>query len=157
MKEKFVTFPQDHQLPSKDELRGKVYCKYHNSWNHSTKSCGSFKNVIQDKVNKEVILKFPVVKKVTMKPLGEKEAMVIDEDPFSLLMTKDVYMYENMAKGRECGKYSKIDFKSKHAQKNLNEKYYQHSTPFHRCTGHTSSKLDSRSSDIVPTRIEGSF
>ena len=32
------TFSQDHQLPSKDELRGKVYCKYHNSWNHCTNS-----------------------------------------------------------------------------------------------------------------------
>ena len=31
LKEKFITFPQDHQLPNKVELRGKVYCKYHNS------------------------------------------------------------------------------------------------------------------------------
>ena len=38
VQEKFITFPQDHQLPSKNELRGKVYCKYHNSWNHSTNS-----------------------------------------------------------------------------------------------------------------------
>ena len=39
VKEKFITFPQDHKLPSKDEHRGKVYYKYHNSWNHSTNSC----------------------------------------------------------------------------------------------------------------------
>ena len=31
MMEKFITFPQDQQLPSKEELGGKVYCKYHNS------------------------------------------------------------------------------------------------------------------------------
>ena len=35
-------------------------------------------------------MKFPIVKKVMVKPLGEKEAMVIDEDPFPPLMTKDV-------------------------------------------------------------------
>ena len=35
--EKFITFPHNHQLPSKDELRGKVYYKYHNSLNHSIK------------------------------------------------------------------------------------------------------------------------
>ena len=29
MKEKFITFPQDHQLPNQEELKGKVYCKYH--------------------------------------------------------------------------------------------------------------------------------
>ena len=25
LKKKFITFPQDHQLPNNDELRGKVY------------------------------------------------------------------------------------------------------------------------------------
>ena len=39
LKEKFIIFPPDHQLPNKYELRGKVYYKYHNSWNHSTNSC----------------------------------------------------------------------------------------------------------------------
>ena len=70
MKEKFMAFPQDHQLPSKDELRGKVYCKYHNSWNHSINSSWSFKILIQDIINKG-ILKF----------LDKKEAMAIDENP----------------------------------------------------------------------------
>ena len=52
MNEKLITFTQDHQLPSKDDLRGKVYCKYHNFWNHNTNSCWSFRNVIKDRVNK---------------------------------------------------------------------------------------------------------
>ena len=67
--EKFITFPQDHKLPSKEELRAKVYYKYHNSCNHSTNACWSFKNIIQDWINKG-ILKF----------LEKKEVMVIDED-----------------------------------------------------------------------------
>ena len=50
MKNKFITFPQDHQLLIKDELKENVYCKYHNSWNHSTSFCWSFRNVIQDMV-----------------------------------------------------------------------------------------------------------
>ena len=44
---------------------------YHNSWNHGTNSCWSFRKIIQDRVNKG-ILKF----------LEKNEAMVIDEDPF---------------------------------------------------------------------------
>ena len=36
VKEKFITFPEDHWIPNKDELRGKAYCKYHNSWNQTT-------------------------------------------------------------------------------------------------------------------------
>ena len=71
MKEKFITFPKDHQLPSKEELRGKVYCKYHSSRNHGTNSCWSFRNIIQDKIKKG-ILKF----------LEKKEVMVVDEDLF---------------------------------------------------------------------------
>ena len=39
MKEKSITFPKDHQLLSKEEIRGKVYCKYHKSWDHGTNSC----------------------------------------------------------------------------------------------------------------------
>ena len=74
MKEKFITFPQDHQLPSKEELRGKVYCKYHNSWNYGTNYCSSFRNIIQDRINKG-ILKF----------LEKNEAMVVDENPFPLV------------------------------------------------------------------------
>ena len=46
LKERFITFPHDHQLPNKEELKGKVYCKYHNSWNHGTNSCWSLRNII---------------------------------------------------------------------------------------------------------------
>ena len=71
MKEKFITYPQDHLLLSKEELSIKVNCKYHNSWNHGTNYCWSFKNIIQNKINKG-ILKFP----------KKKEVMMIDKDPF---------------------------------------------------------------------------
>ena len=71
LKEKFITFTQDHQIPNIEELRGKVYCKYHNSWNHGTNSCWSFRNIMQYMINKG-ILKF----------LEETEVMVVDEDPF---------------------------------------------------------------------------
>ena len=71
VKQEFITFPKDHWIPNKDELRGKAYCKYHNSWNHTTNACWGFKNFIQDMINKE-ILKFA----------NKKEAMAIDEDHF---------------------------------------------------------------------------
>ena len=74
MKEIFITFPKNHRIHSKDELRGKTYCKHCNSWNHSANACWGFKNIIHDKINKG-ILKF----------LDKKEAMEIDEDPFPLV------------------------------------------------------------------------
>ena len=74
VKEKFINFPKDHQIPSKDELRGKDYCKYQNSWNHTTNACWGFRNAIQERINKG-ILEFP----------DKKETMAIDEDPFPLM------------------------------------------------------------------------
>ena len=38
--------------------------------------------------------------------------------------------------------------------KNLNEKYYQYSTLFYKCTGHTSNKANSRILDINPRGLE---
>ena len=32
VKEKLITFPKDYRIPNKDELRGKAYYKYYNSW-----------------------------------------------------------------------------------------------------------------------------
>ena len=46
VKEKFIIFPKDHQIPNKDKLRGKAYCKYHNFWNQTTNACWGFRNVI---------------------------------------------------------------------------------------------------------------
>ena len=46
MKEKFITFPKNHWIPIKDKLRGKAYCKYNNSWNHTTNACWVFRNVM---------------------------------------------------------------------------------------------------------------
>ena len=83
VKEKLITFPHDHQLPNKEDLRGKIYCKNHNSWNHNTNSCWSFKNVIQDKINKEV-LKFP----------EKNEVMVIDEDSFPLKASINITTFD---------------------------------------------------------------
>ena len=46
VKEKFIIFPKDHQIPSKDELRGKTYYKYQYSWNCTSNACWGFINVI---------------------------------------------------------------------------------------------------------------
>ncbi|CAL2255415.1 unnamed protein product [Prunus armeniaca] len=37
-----------HRLPKPKELKGRQYCRWHNSWNHSTNSCVVFRDVIQE-------------------------------------------------------------------------------------------------------------
>ena len=87
VKEKFITFLKDHWIPNKEELRGKAYCKYHNSWNHTTNACWGFRNVIHDRINKG-ILKFPNKKK--------KKTMAIDEDPFPLVALANTTSFDRI-------------------------------------------------------------
>ncbi|CAL2266095.1 unnamed protein product [Prunus armeniaca] len=37
-----------HRMPKPEELKGRQYCRWHNSWNHSTNSCVVFRDVIQE-------------------------------------------------------------------------------------------------------------
>ncbi|XP_073051290.1 uncharacterized protein [Primulina eburnea] len=62
--------PKD-MIPPTEELKGREYCKYHNSYNHATKSCWAFKNILQDRINKGV-MKFP----------NKQESMAVDDDHF---------------------------------------------------------------------------
>ena len=71
VKEKFITFPENYKVPTKEELKGREHCKYHDSYNHSTNNYWTFKNIVQDRIIKG-ILKFP----------EKKETMSVDEDPF---------------------------------------------------------------------------
>ncbi|XP_073030718.1 uncharacterized protein [Primulina eburnea] len=71
VKEKFITFPHDHRMPPTEELKGREYCKYHNSYNHAAKSCWAFKNILQDRINKGVVKFF-----------NKQESMMVDDDHF---------------------------------------------------------------------------
>ncbi|CAL9012727.1 unnamed protein product [Prunus brigantina] len=37
-----------HRMPKPEEIKGRQYCRWHNSWNHSTNSCVVFRDVIQE-------------------------------------------------------------------------------------------------------------
>lgn len=83
VQEQFITLPFGHILPSTEELQGKDYCKYHDTWTHSTNNCWAFRNAIQERIDKGV-LKFPEKK---------KESMLIDEDPFPPVATINSVTY----------------------------------------------------------------
>ncbi|KAH7858501.1 hypothetical protein Vadar_024569 [Vaccinium darrowii] len=72
MTDKLLRFSVGHKIPSPAEIKGKEYCKYHNSRNHTTVNCIIFRNAIQDRIDKGDF-KFPEV---------AKKGMAVDEDPF---------------------------------------------------------------------------
>ena len=46
----FLKLPKGVKTPSPEELKGKMYCKWHNSWSHSTKNCIVFQDRIQEQI-----------------------------------------------------------------------------------------------------------
>ncbi|KAB2602784.1 hypothetical protein D8674_003789 [Pyrus ussuriensis x Pyrus communis] len=66
---KIIKLRPGHIIPKADELKGKVYCKYHNSNKHATNNCVVFRDTIQSWIEKGK-LKFP-----------EKQ-MAVDVNPF---------------------------------------------------------------------------
>ncbi|GKV42186.1 hypothetical protein SLEP1_g49623 [Rubroshorea leprosula] len=67
-----IKLPQGHKIPTAAEIGARDYCKFHNSWKHSTDNRLIFRNVLQEKIDKG-ILKFPD---------KAKETMGVDADPF---------------------------------------------------------------------------
>ena len=55
--EKLIRLDNGHKIPKAENLKGKEFCKWHNSWRHSTNNCVVFQNVIWESINKG-ILKF---------------------------------------------------------------------------------------------------
>jgi hypothetical protein len=42
---------QTHIIPPLDELKRRVYCKYHNSFFHATNDCNVFRRQVQSAIN----------------------------------------------------------------------------------------------------------
>jgi hypothetical protein len=90
-----------HRFPSKEELKGRDYYKWHSTYTHATKSCVTFRNMVQDKIDRNV-LKFPEI---------PQENMAVDADPFpfvdvnttsvdlsSLMPHRNLYVKNNKVK-----------------------------------------------------------
>ena len=43
LKEKQLKLPNGHKFPTTQELKGRPYCKWHNSFSHTTKDCNELR------------------------------------------------------------------------------------------------------------------
>ncbi|KAM1362425.1 hypothetical protein PS1_027780 [Malus domestica] len=84
---KIIKLRPGHNIPKAEELKGKTYCKYHNSNKHTTNKCVMFRDAIQNWIDKGK-LKFP-----------EKQ-MTIDVDPFPSATVGMVDAYLPKSKGK---------------------------------------------------------
>ncbi|XP_059629737.1 uncharacterized protein LOC132272650 [Cornus florida] len=80
MADKMISLPKLHKIPSASDLKGKEYCKYHNSWNHATNDCTVLRCEFQKAID-EGTLKFPVKTSDTMK---------VDTNPFPTIASTNM-------------------------------------------------------------------
>ena len=86
---KIIKLRPGHNIPKAEELKGKMYCKYHNSNKHTTNNCVVFRDAIQSWIDKGK-LKFP------------DKQMIIDADPFppATVGMVDAHLPKNKGKGK---------------------------------------------------------
>ncbi|KAM0975794.1 hypothetical protein ACFX2I_018644 [Malus domestica] len=94
---KIVKLRPWHNIPKADDLKGKTYCKYHNSNKHMTNNCVVFRNAIQSWIDNGK-LKFP-----------EKQ-MSIDTDRFPTATVSMVDAYLPRDKGKGKAKFVPMQF-----------------------------------------------
>ncbi|KAM2350183.1 hypothetical protein ACFX1X_013612 [Malus domestica] len=66
---KIIKLRPGHNIPKAEELKGKIYCKYHNSSKHTTNNCVVFRDNVQSWIDNGK-LRFP------------EKKMSVDTDPF---------------------------------------------------------------------------
>ncbi|GLU04133.1 hypothetical protein SLE2022_212960 [Rubroshorea leprosula] len=73
------------------EIGSREYCKYHNSWKHSTNDCVIFWDVLQDKIDKGILRLLD----------KDKETTGVDADPFpSMFVGVNVVDLRSIARDR---------------------------------------------------------
>ncbi|KAM1721694.1 hypothetical protein ACFX12_023198 [Malus domestica] len=87
---KIIKLQPGHTIPKAEELKGKIYCKYHNSSKHTTNNCFVFRDNIQSWIDNGK-LRF----------LEKK--MSIDTDPFPTATVNmvDARLPRDKGKGRQ--------------------------------------------------------
>jgi hypothetical protein len=80
LNQKFLTLSFGHTIPPEKDRKGKDYCKWHNSYRHNTNNCITFRNCVQDLIQKGML----------QYAKGNKDVMGIDIDPFPIFPMADV-------------------------------------------------------------------
>jgi hypothetical protein len=68
LKEKQLKFPEGYKPPTTQELKGRSYCKWHNSFTHSTSDCKELRRQIQSAIEQGRLILGQTAMKVNTQP-----------------------------------------------------------------------------------------
>ena len=82
LKEKQLKLPENHKLPTAQELQGRLYCKWHHSFTHATGECKELRRQIQSAIEQGRLILAQHTMKVDTKPFPQ--ANVVELSDFTL-------------------------------------------------------------------------
>ena len=74
LQNKVIRLREGHVIPTLEQLANKKYCKWHDSYSHTTNDCNYFRRQIQSALNDGRLT------------LGDSNRMRLDSDPFPVNM-----------------------------------------------------------------------
>ena len=71
LKEKQLKLPENHKLPTTQELQGRPYCKWHHSFTHATNDCKELRRQIQSAIEQGRLILAQYTMKVDSQPFPQ--------------------------------------------------------------------------------------
>ncbi|KAK1642171.1 hypothetical protein QYE76_059976 [Lolium multiflorum] len=104
LKEKQLKVPEGHKIPTVQELNGKPYCKWHNTFSHPTNDCRVWRQQIQMAIEQGRLIFSQYAMKVDTHPfpavnMWDGDVEVVHSDDSAEISTADMNVWE--AAGQE--------------------------------------------------------
>ena len=79
LKEKQLMLPENHKLPTPQELQGRPYCKWHHSFTHATSECKELRRQIQSAIEQGRLILAQHTMKVDTKPFPQANVVELSD------------------------------------------------------------------------------
>jgi len=79
LKEKQLKLPENHKLPTSQELLGRLYCKWHHSFTHATGECKELRRLIQSAIEQGRLILAQHTMKVDTKPFPQANVVELSD------------------------------------------------------------------------------
>src|SRR6185436_14885704 len=79
LKEKQLKLSENHKLPMAQELQGRLYCKWHHSFTHSTGECKELRRQIQSAIEQGRLILAQHTMKVDTKPFPQANMVELSD------------------------------------------------------------------------------
>ena len=79
LKEKQLKLPENHKLPTAQELQGRLYCKWHHSFTHATGECKELRRQIQSAIEQGRLILAQHTMKVDSQPFPQANVVELSD------------------------------------------------------------------------------